>query len=1013
MTQAVDQQAMALGVRLREQSPGGRMLANTSMLTPLDWYVLRPGQRHGLHALLEAAESRQPFGLVYDSAHAPAVATWLEGRPSSDWAPHHVTLDDLAARSGWLASGFHGDPSSAMGLVAITGTNGKSSVVHGLAEGLARLGLSTASIGTLGVTRFEPSASASPAPAQQQVMQGPGLTSLDAVDLQEVLARLRDLGVTWVFLEASSIGLVQGRLAGCRLRAAGVTNLSHEHLDIHGTMTAYAQAKALLMRLPGISSVVAMEQLWLATDEPRQILAQAISEAPSVTWVGCTTNSQAAQTLVAESVDDAGLHCRWTVAGMSTPLVIPTWGTHNLENAGLMGGLMLSLGWSMAEAIQVLEGLDLPSGRLEPVRIEDDQAKPMVLIDYAHTPEALSVLLEAMRPLAQARAGRLLVLFGCGGDRDRTKRPLMGAAATDAADLVMLTADNSRSEATADILQDILAGVPAGQRLKVLSCEDRREAIAQLLDHARPADIVLLCGKGHEKTQVLQGQTLAFDEVAVATAALRAWRAPWPLNDLLMHLTSAGLTTARWLVRPDAAGAAMVGVSIDSRRCPAGALFVAIAGERFDGHDFLDAVAARGAVAAVVARPPENPPEGLPLLLVPDTVAALGALAAAWRRAWPGRLVAVTGSNGKTTVKEMIAAVMRAAVGPSASWATPGNLNNAIGLPLSLLWLRSRHQLAVVEIGMNHPGEIAALAAMAAPEVAVVTNAQREHQEFMGSVAACAQENGMVFEAMASGAVAVVPRDPNHEAIWREQTRAQRLIRFGLTDDAADPETDCELEMLANPTSLAPVAFSLSRLSTDHGCHVLHGIQVAGFGAHLARNAAAAAAVGVALGLSDAQITEGLSAFEVVRGRGRVLPLPGGGSLIDDSYNANPDSVRAAMLALSAASRPVAMALGDMGEVGENGPAFHDEVLAYAKTLGIDRLFLWGEAMQSAGRRAGLAASAETFEEWLVGVSDWVRCQQASGLTPTVWVKGSRFMRMERLIDPLMTKDPHDAALSV
>ncbi|HSG19623.1 MAG TPA: cyanophycin synthetase, partial [Burkholderiaceae bacterium] len=182
---------------------------------------------------------------------------------------------------------------------------------------------------------------------------------------------------------------------------------------------------------------------------------------------------------------------------------------------------------------------------------------------------------------------------------------------------------------------------------------------------------------------------------------------------------------------------------------------------------------------------------------------------------------------------------------------------------------------------------------------------------------------------------------------------------------------------------------------------------------HLARNAAAAAAVGVALGLSDAQITEGLSAFEVVPGRGRVLPLPGGGSLIDDSYNANPDSVRAAMLALSAATRPLAMALGDMGEVGENGPAFHDEVLAYAKTLGIDRLFLWGEAMQSAGRRAGLPASAETFDDWLAGVSDWVRCQQASGLTPTVWVKGSRFMHMERLIDPLMTKDPHDAALSV
>ena len=143
-----------------------------------------------------------------------------------------------------------------------------------------------------------------------------------------------------------------------------------------------------------------------------------------------------------------------------------------------------------------------------------------------------------------------------------------------------------------------------------------------------------------------------------------------------------------------------------------------------------------------------------------------------------------------------------------------------------------------------------------------------------------------------------------------------------------------------------------------------------------------------------------------------MLPLPGGGSLIDDSYNANPDSVRAAMLALAAASRPVAMALGDMGEVGENGPAFHDEVLAYAKALGIDRLFLW--ARRCSPRPPGrLPVSPDTFEDWLAGVSDWVRCQQANGLAPTVWVKGSRFMRMERLIDPLMTKDLHDAALSV
>lgn len=1011
-----DQEALALGRRLQQQAPGGRLLSNTQMLTPLDWFVLRPGRHHDLSALLTAAKIRQPRGLVFDAENAASVADWFERSSQPEWSPDLISLGGLARRSGWIASGFHGEPSIALDVVGITGTNGKSSVVHGLAEGLARLGRRTASIGTLGVFSFKGAADPN-LPVDRDGLQGPGLTSLDPVELHEVLGKLRDQGIQWVFLEASSIGLEQGRLEGCRLVAAGITNLSHEHLDVHGTMPAYARAKALLPACFGVQVVVAVERLRLAQDPSSQILAGAVDASPKSIWVGTTESSEASQRMVCEAITQAGQHCRWRVGKAEVSFILPTWGHHNLENAGLIGGLLLELGVSLQEAVLVLSGLGLPQGRLEQVHSEDDQPRPMVLIDYAHTPDALSMVLSALRPVAQSRAGRLVVVFGCGGDRDRSKRPLMGQSAAAAVDLVILTADNSRSESTGAIIEEIRSGIAPDQQHRVCIQEDRHEAIHMALESARAQDIVVLCGKGHEKTQLLGGQCLPFDESLIASAARRAWRAPWTLHDLLPILDRAGMAGARWLTPPMDPTQVVMGVSIDSRRCPAGSLFAAILGERFDGHDFLPEAANRGAVAALICRhradQPTDQSMGLPLLMVPDTIAALGALAAAWRGAWPGRLVAVTGSNGKTTVKEMIASIMRAAVGRRSQWATPGNLNNQIGLPLSLLGLRSRHRLAVMEIGMNHPGEVLSLALMAKPDLAVVTNAQREHQEFMGTVEACALENGSVFESLGGQGLVIYPRDPLHESIWVSQAAGRSSLRFGLaTDPCAAQVTSVVTEVLAHPTDLAPVSLSLERRSRDGDCQMLHGIRLAGFGEHLARNAAAAAAVGVALGLRDSEVTDGLAAFEVVAGRGRVIPLPDGGQLIDDSYNANPDSVRAAMLALSATAGPVAMALGDMGEVGDQGPAFHDEVLRYAAELGLRQLFLLGDAMRSAGLRAGIPLSEDGFEAWAVSIREWLRTEQSKGQRPTLWLKGSRFMRMERLIQPLTTKDACDAALS-
>jgi UDP-N-acetylmuramoyl-tripeptide--D-alanyl-D-alanine ligase len=409
---------------------------------------------------------------------------------------------------------------------------------------------------------------------------------------------------------------------------------------------------------------------------------------------------------------------------------------------------------------------------------------------------------------------------------------------------------------------------------------------------------------------------------------------------------------------------------------------VALRGERFDAHDFLQQARASGAAALMCER--RVPALEGPVLLVPDCRRALGELARGWRSKFRLPLIAVTGSNGKTTVKEMLAAILAQAVGEAGRLATRGNLNNEIGLPLTLFRLRAEHRMAVVELGMNRPGEIAWLASIAAPHIALVNNAQREHQEFMHSVAATAYENGAVISALASDGVAVFPGDDaEHTPIWRALAGARRRVEFGL---ARGPGS---LAVWADPDS-RPADFSLHVAGTEVG------IRLAIAGAHNVRNALAAAACAHALGLSASLIVQGLESFRPAAGRLVRLPLPGGAVLFDDTYNANPDSVRAAIDLLADCAMPRVLVLGDMGEVGAQGPAFHAEVGRYARERSVQHLLLFGQGSREALPAAG--DIAEHFDE-LSSLVDRVR--ELAGPGASVLVKGSRFMRMERVVAAL------------
>jgi UDP-N-acetylmuramoyl-tripeptide--D-alanyl-D-alanine ligase len=444
-----------------------------------------------------------------------------------------------------------------------------------------------------------------------------------------------------------------------------------------------------------------------------------------------------------------------------------------------------------------------------------------------------------------------------------------------------------------------------------------------------------------------------------------------------------------WLTNARCVGSVDVQVDrvhTDSRSLRAGDLFVALRGEKFDGSQFIEQAKAQGAVAVLCEPQGEAlaAAHGLTALVVPDARLALGELAAGWRAQFELPLIAITGSNGKTTVTQMIAAILRV-YAPEHSLSTQGNLNNDIGVPLTLLHLRAHHRIAVVELGMNHPGEIAYLARLAKPTVALVNNAQREHQEYMGTVEAVAYENGAVLLALPADGVAVYPADETYTSVWTQLAKPRACCTFALQD----------ADVSATVVLWTPGAWQFT-LKTREGTAPVR-LHIAG--RHNVKNALAAAACAMSAGVDLAAVVEGLQAFEPVKGRSRALLLNMNGqalSLVDDTYNANPDSVRAAIDVLAELPGPRLMVLGDMGEVGDQGPQFHAEVGAYAAERGIEAFYTLGTLSADAAKAYGPARHFDSMS----GLREAVLAQVMD--FQSIVVKGSRFMKMEQVVEALV-----------
>jgi len=475
-------QLAAQGAMIERLSPDSRRCA------PGVAFLAYPG---------EAADGRAYIGEAL--GRGASAVLWEEGgfawRP--EWRVPNAAVRGLKEQAGLLADEFYGRPSEALWVCGVTGTNGKTSTTHWIAAGLAQRGARAGVIGTLG--------SGFPGTLAEA-----GNTTPDASEVHRILRQFADGGARAAAIEVSSHGLTQGRVNGVRFACALFTNLSHDHLDYHGSMQSYAEAKARLFDTQGLKAAV------LNLDDVVGVqLAQKLSRR-GLRTIGFSLHgpSTGRNEFIAARVQGSRLELEssWGRARAT----INQLGRFNASNALGVLGCLVAYGVPFQQAVPLIENLPPVPGRMQVVEMPHVGNAPLVVIDYAHTPDALEKVLLALRPVADARGGRLVVVFGAGGDRDQAKRPVMGAVVARTADRVLLTSDNPRSEDPLEIIAQIARGIEKRHEVEA----DRASAIGRAVAEADAADVVLVAGKGHEDYQEVAGKRSAFSDEATARAAL-------------------------------------------------------------------------------------------------------------------------------------------------------------------------------------------------------------------------------------------------------------------------------------------------------------------------------------------------------------------------------------------------------------------------------------------------------------------------------------------------------------
>ncbi len=895
----------------------GAVRSDSREVQPGDVFVAVKGIRSDGHAFVQIALDRGAAAIVVERDVPAGNAVVIKVASSAD-------------ALGVLIGNSLGNPARELTLVGITGTNGKTTTSYLVESILRAAGHETGVIGTV-TYRWKGTS-----------FDAPYTTPTPQV-LHETFAKMLADGVTHVVMEVSSAALSMHRLAGVKFAVAAFSNLTQDHLDVHGSMAEYEAAKKLLFanHLAGTAVV--------NVDDPKGDAMGAAAHGPvlRVTAVpsGDGTIRVVSQASTVRGIDATIATPRGEIAVSAKPLI----GHYNVENLALATGIGEALGLSHAAIAKGVVDLPGVPGRVERV---PNHADLDVLVDYAHTPDALRNVLSAVRPLTERR---LICVFGCGGDRDPTKRPKMGAAVAELADLAVVTSDNPRTEDPRAIIDQILPGVPRPFLVEA----DRRTAIRAAIAEATPGDVVVIAGKGHEDYQIIGTTKHHFDDREVAAEAISE-REVRLLPGLARDAGSSSVV----------ADPAVTRIVIDSRKALPGSLYVAVKGETHDGHSFCGAAVETGAVAVMVER---HVDVAVPQILVEDTRLALGKLARAHRRAWPGKLVAVTGSAGKTTTKELTRAAL-GAEGPTH--AAEGSLNNETGLPLTVLGMRLFHAYAVVEMGMRGVGQIEYLTKIAEPDVAVVVNAGIAHIELLGSTDAIAKAKSEIWMGLRDGGSVVRPADDLRlEELSRALRPSARHVTFG--------ERDADVRLVEYTPTDAGGQLVLDVFGARHD------LLLSLVGRHAAIDACAAIAAAHAAGASISNILAGLQRAKPPSMRGEIVVVKGR-KVIVDCYNANPVAMAAALRALAERAHGAAYAvLGDMLELGEHAVAEHEKIGALAKELGVSVVTLGEYAKRIGNDHAESPADAAARVLDRTKAGDWIL------------LKASRGMKLERVLAAL------------
>lgn len=875
-----------------------------------------------------------------------------------------ITVSDSRVFYGHLCAIWYNHPERRMKLIGVTGTNGKTTLATMIKEILSSKGHRVGFIGTTGcLINGRPVRSDGSTPTTPRVRE-----------LYSLLYEMAKSGCDCAVMEVSSFALDQNRIGPAKFRIAVFTNLTQDHLDYHGDMESYYDAKKKLFTEHCETAVINID------DKYGLRLYEELA-GKGIERISCSIGGQQADLKGSNIKFENGATKFWiNASNKSFPFSLPMMGAYNVLNAveAIAVCIKLSLGInSIAAALGAFPGV---KGRCEFIPTGRDF---IVICDYAHTPDALENMLPNIKENCE---GRLICLFGCGGDRDKTKRPLMAQAVEKFADMIIVTSDNPRSENPEAIIDDIVGGFSHNK--PYIRITDRKAAIRRAITIAEKGDIIVLAGKGHEDYQILADDVhIHFDEREIVGEIMRNYsrrRYDPEMYEMVTINEIMDITGGKpYSVRNFERQIPMSSLFSDTREIIQGGVFIAIKGERFDGHDFAKRAVDMGAVLAITERTIPD----VPSIVVKSTRKALLDLARYFRMKFDITVVGITGSVGKTSTKDMIALALSCR---HSVYKTVGNHNNEIGLPFTIFKLNRSCSAAVLEMGMSDFGEIERLSRASHPNICVITNIGYAHIETLGSQENILDAKLEILKGADRNAPLIVNGDDPLLARVKEEYNGYRtVITYGIDSEKADFRAT-EICSFSDR-----IYFNVRRDG-----EIICDVSLYCLGRHNIYNALAAICTAVYAGCDPVAASEMLSCFQPDSLRQHIQKR-GEQTIIADCYNASPDSMKAAIDVLcelkpKEGGRRVAV-LGDMLELGDKSEELHREIGEYVVKKGVDLMVCYGKNAKFIADRAdelGMHAGWSDDEKTILNFMKYK-------LKPNdiVLFKASRGMHLEELIE--------------